>query len=264
MVLMKVRSAQGLAQIAADAFETVLFNLVRPWLIREQTPIVVSGLPDTMRNSCSSAVGTVPCRPTALPIMPVAAADDRLSLHAFPGLHMAAPDSTAVAHESLIRGVAADMPDFDGAICIPDAQTLWVEMDKGEVTGCQTFLSAELVDLLAPLNDDNLPIPRARPIKDVFLRAVEEGLHRPDLISQKLVHARCDPDPAKSVMRGLLIGVELAATRNIWEGKQTIVIETEQWSKLYAQALQQQGASVRPCDSDQFTLSGLKHAYRSL
>ncbi len=47
-VLMKVRSAQGLAQIAPEAFETVLFNLVRPWLIREQTPIIVSGVPGSV------------------------------------------------------------------------------------------------------------------------------------------------------------------------------------------------------------------------
>lgn len=258
-VLMKVRSAQGLAQVAADAFETVLFNLVRPWLIRDQTPVVVSGLPGSVQET------TMPShRPAQADVRPVATSDDRLALYALPGLRAAEGPETALTHHGLIRGIAAERPEFNGVICIPDTQTQWVQISTGEIREAQLFMTAELSDLLVPRSEDALAIPEPLPDMGIFRSTVSESFNQPELMAQQLVPARSDDDLAKARLKGLLIGMELAAAQKIWRGQPVMVVNSSPWSFLYEKALSGQGVSVEPCDSDKMTLAGLKHGYRSL
>lgn len=258
-VLMKVRSAQGLAQVAVDAFEIVLLNLVRPWLIREQTPVIVSGLPgpapETVRTSN---------RPADAPIEPVATSDDRLTLHALPGLGAAQGAETTLSHHGLIRGIAAERPAFTGAICIPDLQTQWVQIHAGEISKLQLFMTLELFDLLTPQGDRIGVIPEPAPDMGVFHGAVSEALNQPEMAAQRLLSARSDSDPAKARLKGLLIGMELASARTAWQGKQVLIVNSSPWSSFYEQALAGQDVAVLTCESDTMTLAGLKHAYRSL
>ena len=263
-VLMKVRSAQGLAQIAPEAFETVLFNLVRPWLIREQTPIIVSGVPGSVLDEGSGGCASVPCRPAALRVIPVKTADSRLSLHFLPDLRPPGSDGGRIACESLIRGIAAEMPDYFGAICIPGKQTLWLTMNSGEIIGTKMFMTAELADLIAPQDAELMSVPEVRPDRRVFVNAVADAMEQPELTFQHAISAREDVDPAKAWLKGLLIGQELAGARDAWQGQRVLVVGPSPWSTLYEQGLSSQGVSVQPCDSDQMTLAGLTHAYRSL
>ena len=184
-VLMKVRSAQGLAQVAVDAFETVLFNLVRPWLIHDRTPIIVSGLTGAFQQMSLPAL-SFPCRPADMAARSLSTADDRLALYAVPGLRQDGDDSPVFRHDSLIRGIAVDMPDFFGAICIPDQQTLWVEMYSGKVLDAQGFMTVELAELLSPQPSEALPIPEPAPDSELFSAALAEALDRPDMTTQRL------------------------------------------------------------------------------
>jgi 2-dehydro-3-deoxygalactonokinase len=84
------------------------------------------------------------------------------------------------------------------------------------------------------------------------------------MTAQQLLSARSDNDPAKSRLKGGLIGMELASARAAWQGKQVMIVNSSPWSSLYEQALSGQGFAVQTCDSDTMTLAGLKHAYRSL
>lgn len=258
-VLMKVRSAQGLAQVAVDAFEIVLLNLVRPWLIREQTPVIVSGLPGPVPET----VGTSR-RPADAPIRPVATSDDRLTLHALPRLGAAKGPEKTLSHHGLIRGIAAERPAFNGAICIPDLQTQWVQIHAGEVRKVQLFMTLELFDLLAPQGERVGVVSEPALDMGAFHGAVSEALNQPEMMAQRLLSARSDNDPAKARLKGVLIGMELASARAAWQGKQVMIVNSSPWSSLYEQALSGQGVAVQTCDSDTMTLAGLKHAYRSL
>jgi len=263
-VMMKVRSAQGLAQVAADAFETVLFNLVRPWLVEERTPVMISGLSGLEAKGVSLSVASIPCRladqaPQAIPTDGL-----RLDLHALPGLHQAGTEGHVFASESLIRGVVVSCPEFHGFVCIPGQQTVWAGVRAGEVFRLQDFMTAELAELLVPRTGDGMIAAEPGLNKDVFAEALAWSLTQPELLAQHLIAARSDPDPTKARLKGHLIGAELAGARDFWQGQRVLVVGPGPWSDLYSGALVDLGVSVQRCDRDDLTLSGLKHAYRSL
>lgn len=258
-VLMKVRSAQGLAQVATSAFETVLFNLVRPWLLRDRTPIIVSGLPRSLQASVPTTK-----RPADAAVLPLATADPRLALFAVPGPHLPREPEVTFAHDGLIRGVAAERPEFRGAICIPDTLTQWVRIEAGQITKTRLSMTAELAELLIPHGTDVFAGPEVTPVLSIFDAAVSDALLHPEAMMESLVPARFDNDPAKARLKGLLIGTDLAGTRDVWRMGTVMVVNSSPWSFFYQRALKAQGVEVRSCDTDFMALAGLKHAYGSL
>ena len=262
-VMMKVRSAQGLAQVAADAFETVVFNLVRPWLVQDRTRVMISGLSGLEPAGVSLPVAPVPCRLAEQAAQPIPTEDARLDLHALPGLRQGGASGPVCASESLVRGVIVDMPGFEGFVCIPGKRTVWVGVRAGAVFRLQDFMTVDLADLLGPGTGDDLIAERPDPNKDVFSEAVAMSLTQPELLAHHLVAARADPDPAKARLKGHLIGAELAGAQELWQGQWVLVIGPGPWSDLYAGALADLGVSVQRGDRDELTLSGLKHASRS-
>ncbi|MGI3185637.1 2-dehydro-3-deoxygalactonokinase [Nioella aestuarii] len=263
-VLMKVRSAQGLAQVAIDAFEAVLLKLVRPWLIRDQTPVVVGGLSGVQKLASIPAYSP-PFRPEEASPWLLETEESRLMLHAVPGLEQSVGKGALLTHDSLIRGVVTEMPSYSGALCIPDERTQWVGVQQGEVSCLMPFMTAELAELLAPKADrGSLPVPGPAVHEATFRAAVSNAMDTPELTPRHLLEARFDSDPAKSRLKGLLIGMELASAQSYWRRGLVMVVNGSQWSTLYALALSGHGVGIEFCDRDTMTLAGLKHAYRSL
>ena len=71
----------------------------------------------------------------------------------------------------------------------------------------------------------------------VFLDAVSDALSRPETLTARLFELRAadllhgqDATTARSILSGLLIGAELAATRPWWLGREVIDRYVEQWT----------------------------------
>jgi 2-dehydro-3-deoxygalactonokinase len=75
-----------------------------------------------------------------------------------------------------------------------------------------------------------------------------------------------DPDPgaARARLSGLLIGLELAATKPYWLGQELALIGAPDLCATYAAALTAQGLSPTQHSGDDMTLAGLTAAHASL
>lgn len=263
-VLMKVRSAQGLAQIASQAFETVLFNLVRPWLLKDRTPVVVGGAAAIVPGLRMQPAASVPCRLADLPAIVRSTDETRLILYTLPGLQSPAARGADLTEDSVIRGVIVQQPEFDGVVCIPGAQSLWVRLRAGEVLNWQTFMTGELVDLLAPPPRE--VAAGLSPVLDqgAFDTAAAATLSKPELLAHHLAVARDTSDPARSRLYGHLIAAELAATRARWGKGQVLLVGATDQTDPYRRVLTTQGVAVQSGNRDELALSGLRHAYQGL
>ena len=72
------------------------------------------------------------------------------------------------------------------------------------------------------------------------------------------------PATAASRLSGLLIGWELAATRDLWAGRTVALIGSRVLSPLYARALATRGIAATVHDAEYLTLAGLFAARHSL
>ena len=83
------------------------------------------------------------------------------------------------------------------------------------------------------------------------------------LRAEGLLHG-LSPAAASARLSGLLIGAELAACRDFWQDRPTVIIGAPQLSGLYERALQGAGADARSADGGMLALSGLTAAFHEL
>ena len=99
---------------------------------------------------------------------------------------------------------------------------------------------------------------------ELFLEAVEAGMAHPARFSSRLFSLRAesllDGLSAQKVqvrLSGLLIGMELAATKPYWLGQRISIIGANELSALYVKALDAQGCMPDHEDGREMTVRGL-------
>jgi 2-dehydro-3-deoxygalactonokinase len=213
----------------------------------------------------------VPCKaPGVGEAVHVSTSDSRLDLYILPGVSQATPADVMRGEETQIAGFLAANPTFDGVLCLPGTHTKWVHISAEEIVSFQTVMTGELFALLSEQSilrhsmgagwDD-----------DAFAEAVGDAMSRPQAIAAKLFALRAgsllgDPDPgaARARLSGLLIGLELAATKPYWLGQELALIGAPDLCATYAAALTAQGLSPTQHSGDDMTLAGLTAAHASL
>ena len=97
-----------------------------------------------------------------------------------------------------------------------------------------------------------------------FDEALSDALSRPERIGAKLFALRAEgliaglaPAAARSRLSGLLIGIELAASKPFWLGQKVAIVGSEGLARSYARALSSQGADARLIPATDATLAGL-------
>lgn len=269
-VLMKVRSAQGLAEIGTEAFATVLVNLVRPWLVQDRTPVLVSGLAAYRHARGQAALEPVPARLCDLAPLRLQEIDPRMTVHALPGLCQTTPCAVVNGEETLARGVLAQDPEFDGVMCIPGAETLWLRLRAGCIERIQCHPTGELVDLLAAAPERATASEQDMRDADAFRAALMQTLDSPaDLplhlsslrAESLLVGAACD---RLDRLCGHLIGSDLAAARSFWDGGRVLLVGHGPLVEKYQGALSALAAALSRADADSLRLAGFGQAFKGL
>ena len=269
-VLMKVRSAQGLAAIGAEAFGTVLVNLVRPWLVQERTPVLVSGLAAYRYARGQAALEPVPARLCDLAPQQLQDIDPRMTVHALPGLCQTAPCAVIDGEETLARGVLAQEPEFDGVLCIPGAETRWLRLRAGCIERIQCHTTGELVDLLAAAPERDAAGEQDLRKADAFRAALMQTLDSPadlplhlsSLRAESLLDgAACD---RLDRLCGHLIGSDLAAARHFWDGGRVLLVGHGALVEKYQGALAALAGALSRADADSLLLAGFAQAFRGL
>lgn len=141
-------------------------------------------LPDLSAETCADALapylsasrqtpvicaGTAWVSPALLPSVPsvpmaglaeLQSDDPRITLVALSGLQQKQPRDMLQGAETMIAGLLAQDPDFDGVTCTIGATTAWARISAGEIVSFQSFATPKLARVLADNRPgDATPVP---------------------------------------------------------------------------------------------------------
>jgi 2-dehydro-3-deoxygalactonokinase len=264
-VLDQAGSDEGMGKLPRDGFEPALLRLIEPWLGPGITTVVACGMVGARQGWAEARYSAVPCPPLAADTLTVAPAiDPRLRVLIAPGLSQAQPTDVMRGEETQIAGALALYPGFDGVLCLPGTHSKWAHVSAGEVISFQTFMTGEMFDLLARQSVLRHDLQGDGQDDAAFDAAVSDALSRPEKIGARLFSLRAEgllqdlpAAAARSRLSGLLIGMELAASKPYWLGQPVALIGSPRLSAAYARALAAQGVAARMFDGTDCTLAGL-------
>ncbi|MCV6548629.1 MAG: 2-dehydro-3-deoxygalactonokinase [Cohaesibacter sp.] len=274
-ILAERHSDKGMGTLARSEFETALLDLIPDWIanaaVRQKDPLAklpvfACGMVGSRQGWIEAPYCTIPCAPTGAE--PARLTTKDLSLFVLPGLKQMEPSDVMRGEETQIAGLLAHHPDFDGLVCLPGSHTKWVRVKDGKIQSFQTFMSGEVFAALSQHTVLRHSVESKDWDQNVFLDAVEHALANPGNLTATLFSIRADHllknRPAhqlKSRLSGLLIGAELAATKAHWSQYPVMLIGAQTLSKLYQDALHQQGCQAQCLDGTNMTVKGLIRAH---
>jgi 2-dehydro-3-deoxygalactonokinase len=263
-VLAHATSDDGMGKLARDQFEPALLRLIAPWMTGPVT-VIACGMVGSRQGWCEAPYRTVPCAPLAADaLVTVPTHDARLTVRIAPGLRQMTPADVMRGEETQIAGALALMPGYDGVICLPGTHAKWAQISAGEVVSFQTLMTGEMFALLSTQSVLRHGMAGDGWDDAAFDAALSDAIARPERIAARLFSLRAegliaglDAGAARARLSGLLIGIELAATRPYWLGQAVTIIGAERLATTYARALKAQGVTARLLPATECTLAGL-------
>ena len=260
----------GMGGLSPDQFEPALLSLIGPHL-RADTPVIACGMVGARQGWREAAYAKAPCAPPGIAeAIHVPSHDPRLNMFILPGVSQDSPADVMRGEETQIAGFLAQRPDFDGVLCLPGTHTKWAHISAGEIVSFQTVMTGELFALLSAHSVLRHSVGDGWDAA-AFRDAVNDAMSRPQSIAAQLFTLRANsllhdqsPAIANARLSGLLIGLELAATKPYWLGRDIALIGADKLTAIYAQALENQGLAPMRHSGDEMTLAGLSAAYAGL
>jgi 2-dehydro-3-deoxygalactonokinase len=267
----EARTGAGTAALGGHGFEAALLDVVSDWL-GERTLVLACGDVGGPDGWADAPCPEVPCAPPSGDrAMRASATDARLDLRLLPGLRQARPADVMRGEETRIAGLLRQEPGFDGVLCLPGAQTRWVQISAGEVVSFRSFLTGELIALLSDGPTLSQAVAGTGWDEAAFESALGDAMARPALVTSDLAGLRAThevqgqaPAVARARLAGLLTGLELAGARPYWLGQRLAVIGPPEEARRYAAALAAQGAAPETHHGDSLVIEGLAAARAAL
>lgn len=274
-VLDEVHSNQGMSSLAPDEFEAVLRALLSNWTLPTSCQVIACGMVGSRQGWQEAPYRTVPCTAQTEAPVQVANCGDGLNVWLVPGIKQVSPADVMRGEETQIAGFLMLNPDWDGVICLPGTHSKWVHVSAGEIVSFRTFMTGELFETISAntvlrhsLTSDNRD---ANLDDEAFKEALSETLSRPEKFAANLFSLRAadllngqSSKIARARLSGALIGMELAAAKPYWLGQNVALIGSNILSKLYQEALAEQGISAVCSDASTVTRAGLHATYTAL
>jgi len=268
-VLAEAESDDGMATLARDGYEPALMRLLAPWLAPgAPVDIIACGMVGSRQGWVEAPYRDTPCAPLdPSTLVTVPLADPRLMLRLVPGLRQVRPADVMRGEETQIAGALAALPGFDGVLCLPGTHSKWVHVSAGEVVSFQTCMTGELFALLSTQSVLRHGMAGDGWDEHSFINALSDAMSQPQRFSARLFSLRAEalianlsPACARARLSGLLIGIELAATRPYWLGQQVVIVGAPKLAATYAAALAAQGVIARTLPAAACTIAGLAFA----
>ncbi|GAB5430808.1 MAG: 2-dehydro-3-deoxygalactonokinase [Epibacterium sp.] len=264
--LERIDSDQGMSRLTADGYEQVLLDLLAPYLAAETAlDVICCGMVGSRQGWREAPYAASPCAPPSFDTATLVQTDDpRLRVHVLSGVKQLAPADVMRGEETQIAGVLVADPGFDGVVCLPGTHTKWVSLKDGAITGFSTFLSGELFQLISAQSVLRHTLAGAGWDQAAFESGCQQGAARPESLANALFGLRAgalleglDPVAARARASGYLLGMEVEAMREDWQGRPVAMVGENEIAQAYATALRLQGASVEILDAQDITLAGL-------
>jgi 2-dehydro-3-deoxygalactonokinase len=265
-VLERRQSDRGASALDPDGFGAALTGLLgadRPGA----GLVICCGMAGAREGWAEAPHAAVPCPPLSAAGAAVVFVDG-LRVHLLPGLKQAAPADVMRGEETQIAGVLADAPDFDGVLCLPGTHTKWAHVSAGEVVSFRTFMTGELFALLTERSVLRHAMGSGGWDEAAFAAALDRAMSGPAGVAADLFAIRAEdllqglpPGAARARASGLLIGLELAAARPYWLGRDIRIVGEAGIAAAYRAALAAQGVPAATVPAETATLAGLVAAH---
>lgn len=269
-VLDKIQSSNGMGGLTQEQFEPTLISNIEQWLGSSETPVIACGMVGSRQGWSEAPYRSVPTQPCAT-LSHCKTTDNRISMYILPGIKQDHPADVMRGEETQIAGYLAQNPDFDGVLCMPGTHTKWVHISAKEIVSFQTFMTGETFALLAENSVLRHSVTTDDWDQDAFLESASDALSRPESLAARLFNIRAShllndtqASVSKSKLSGTLIGIELAAAKPYWLGREVALIGDPALNRLYAEALKAHGVTPQTHIGDDATLKGLVAAYKDL
>ncbi|MEO1952314.1 2-dehydro-3-deoxygalactonokinase [Thioclava sp.] len=265
-VLDRRSSEQGMGKLTPAEFGPVLENAVAGW---GAAPVVTCGMVGSRQGWAEAPYAPVPCaaQPRLVRVPDHAARPVFIAC----GLRQDSPPDVMRGEETQIAGFLLRTPDFEGTICLPGTHTKWVALRAGRIERFRSCMTGEIYDLLAHRSVLRHTIGEGCSDMAAFDAAVAEALADPAAAYGALFALRAgallgaqSPETAACRLSGLLIGWELSATRDLWQGQPVALIGSPVLSPLYTRALAGCGIQAASHDAEDVTLAGLYAARQTI
>ncbi|MCY3877770.1 MAG: 2-dehydro-3-deoxygalactonokinase [Rhodobacteraceae bacterium] len=260
-------SDRGMARLDAYEFESALLELINEWLPASgAVEIVICGMAGARGGWIEAPYRSAPCAPMSAEMaMSPVTRDQRLHVTIVPGIKTARPKHDVMRGEEVqIAGYLADYPLDNGVLCLPGTHTKWVHVKNNEIISFRTFMSGELFDLISRHSVLRRCIDTSQWNNGEFEQSVDRIFSRPEFLAGDLFSIRAEsllgelpPDLTAARLSGLLVGAELAASKNYWFGHTPIILGAERTAQLYQSALAKLGIEARLFNASASTLRGL-------
>ena len=275
-VLDERRADTGMGTLASHEFEPALLALVDDWLPgAAATDVLCCGMVGARQGWHDAGYASTPHDGTGPPRhVDVPARDERLRVKILAGVRQASPADVMRGEETQIAGFLRDRPGFDGTLCLPGTHTKWARIANGRLERFATCLTGELFALLSErsvlrhsLQDEGWDEAR-------FVEAVHRTARHPESLLRSLFALRAeglleeiDSGVTRAGLSGSLLGAELAAVRDAWEGTgegDIVVIGDSTLAALHVRALAALGRRASARDGSDLALAGLIAAHRKI
>jgi len=269
-VLAHNSSEHGMGRLTRAGYEPALLDLTQGWFSGKVIAIAC-GMVGSRQGWIEAPYASTPCMalPTGLVTAPTST--HGLTVHVIPGIKQDKPADVMRGEETQIAGFLALNPGWDGVLCLPGTHTKWAQVSAGEVVSFQTCMTGELFSVIGTQTVLRHSVSADGWDDDAFAQGLADGFERPERLTARLFSLRAehllhgqDAVAGRARLSGLLIGVELAATRAYWLGSQIAVIGAGKVASLYVTALAAQSAPAMQADGTAVTLAGLTAAWRRL
>lgn len=247
-----------------DAFERTFLALAGSW-ISAPTQVLVCGMAGARQGWAEAPYRQVPCAPIDGPMTKVPTQDPRLDVHIVPGVSQTVPHPDVMrGEETQIAGIISTLDGFEGVACLPGTHTKWTHISAHEVVSFRTVMTGELFATLSAQTVLRHSLDEDGWDEGTFLASVSDAQSRPEILPARLFEIRAadllmgqDAAIGRSILSGLLIGAELAATKPWWMGRDVVLTGSDKTTRAYGAALRAQGITPKILPADAMTLAGL-------
>ncbi len=266
-------SDQGMGGLNPTQFEEVLLGLTEEFLARDcVTPVICCGMVGAKQGWVEADYVAAPnTPPNGAAATRVKSNDPRIEVRILPGMKQVAQPDVMRGEETQIAGFLRDQPEFDGVLVMPGTHSKWAHISAGEIVSFQTFMTGEMYALLARQSVLKHSVAVTGWDDGAFETAISEAISRPESVAAKLFGLRAaslvgdqSDEAARARLSGLLIGLELAATRPYWLGQNLAIVGAAEVGAVYAKALALQGLQAQVFDAQPMTRAGLIAAYETM
>lgn len=265
-ILAEKSSDKGMGKLEPDEFEPTLLSLIEEWLDAGRAmQVFACGMVGARGGWQEALYGQVPFElHTALKLTKVDTRDPRIEVCIVPGLCQSAPEDVMRGEETQIFGLMAKYPEFEGTIILPGTHSKWVAVTNGQVTGFKTYMTGEMFNILSQHSVVRLSVAENGWDEAAFQQGIQDAMAAPQdftslvfSLRAKSLLAGLSPIEARSMLSGLLMGMEIKSGMDAFSTAQTAIVGGEKLMRIYQKALA--GFDIHPlCDTgENFTVLGL-------